>query len=148
MGQNTKYFKCIKPHLKEIEELVRAGYTEKSIGLKFGVTEPTFNKYKKKYPELQNAIDNGRAKIVDLVMSSLLKLALGFEEVETKEVNGEIVTITRQVRPNLKAIQMIMRNFNIDWMDISKIELDLKKRELKLKEDMMKDKLMDWGGDE
>lgn len=147
MAKN-KYFKFIKPHLKEIEELVRAGYTEKSIGLRFGVTEPTFTKYKKRYPELQNAIDNGRAKIVDLAMNSLLKLALGFEEVETKEVNGEIVTITRQVRPNLKAIQMIMRNFKIDWMDISKLELDLKKREVELKEEAMKEKLMDWGGEE
>lgn len=142
---NTGLYGClIKPYLSEIEELISKGYTEASIADQCGVSEQTFINYKRKYPELLSAILRGRRKVDSLVTSALLQRALGFYKEETKVTSKGVETVTRYYPPDIKAIQMIKRNYQTsDWKEMSDEERDFKERELKIKETLLKDKVFE-----
>lgn len=146
-GRYERYQKEIKPHLKEIEELVSEGYTEASIAKRFGIAECTFNKYKAKYPELMEHITRGRKEVESLVINALLKSALGHKEVTTKTTMKGVDIIETYYPPNIKAIEMILRNYS-NWSFLSGKELEFKERELKIKELLAKEKIFEGEEDE
>lgn len=61
-----------------IEGWAREGLIDKEIAQKMNVSEPTLNNYKKKYPEIKEALRKGK-ELVDIeVENALLKKALGY----------------------------------------------------------------------
>lgn len=135
-GRKSQYDILIKPHLKEITQLVSEGYTEGSICKKFGVGKTAFCNYKNQFPELEAAVNEGRAQVESLVVNALLKIALGFMD-DTGKYHA----------PNIKAIQMILNNYSDTWKNMGVDEAKFKERELKVKEDLAREKCFsDEGG--
>ena len=61
-----------------IEGWAREGLIDKEIAQKMNVSEATLNNYKKKYPEIKEALRKGK-ELVDIeVENALLKKALGY----------------------------------------------------------------------
>lgn len=83
--------KLDKSGLIKIEGWARAGLTDRQIAKNMGIAYSTFNKYKKDYIELMEALKKGK-EVVDLeVEGKLYERAIGFHYTETKvteEVNA------------------------------------------------------------
>lgn len=135
-GRKSLYYEHVEPNLDLIERLVSEGYTEISIAKYLGVGETVFVKYKKEHPELAAAIKRGRASIESLAKSALIKKALGFYD-ETG----------RYHEPDYKSIIMLLRNYRTDdWTEMDQDEKQFRQRELKMKEDLLKEKIIDYDG--
>lgn len=142
MGRPSKYDTEIKPHLKEIEEAVQAGATDKEIAEAFGIAESTIYKYKKEKKEFSQAFVRGREKIVFEIKGALLKKALGFTYKERKTVakkdkDGDNIVMVeeyeRQCLPSETAAAMLLRNYDANWRDNDNNTARLKQQEADLK---------------
>lgn len=72
--------------LVKLEGWARQGLTDAQIAHNCGVRADTISIWRKKYPEIDNALKKGK-EVVDLeVENALLKAALGYEYEETKTV--------------------------------------------------------------
>lgn len=97
----------------------RDGYTYQEIADKIGITTRTLQMWRKKHPEIDEAMRKGREFIDYKVENALLKAALGYKAKETRVIierkNGETVsttreTITKDVAPNVTACQVWLYN--------------------------------------
>lgn len=85
-GRKCKYDEAVKPHLEWINAQIRNGVTEKAIAAELGITEQTLENYKKKYPELAEALKKGKgADVLQRLINSGVEAACGqwVEEVTT-----------------------------------------------------------------
>lgn len=77
-GRKSKYDQVVKPRLAWINEQIRNGITEKAIAETLGITEQTLNNYKNKYPELVEALNNGKgADVLQKLINSGIEAACG-----------------------------------------------------------------------
>lgn len=95
-----------------IESWAREGYTVQDIATRIGIVQQTLRAWMNKYPEIKQAVNNGRELVDYKVENALLKAALGYK---TKEVrvstiirNGKVFetqkeTIEREAAPNVSA---------------------------------------------
>lgn len=102
-----------------IESWARDGYTVQDIATRIGVVQQTLRAWMNKYPEIKQAVNNGRELVDYKVENALLKAALGYK---TKEVrvatiirNGKTIetqkeTIEREQAPNVSACQAWLYN--------------------------------------
>lgn len=142
MGRKNKYETHVKPHLKEIpkwyEEL-----TEGQIAKKLGIAPSTFELYKTKYPELIEALSQGKEILIDDLKDSLRKKARGFYYTETKrtymenEAGEQIGTVRvesteKYAAPDTGAIHLLLKNLDDDWRNDDKATMDLKREKLEL----------------
>ena len=83
MGNKSKYETYVKPYLQDIKIWTET-LTDEQIAEKLKVSRRSFAKYKKDYPELAQAIEDGKKKLVKILKDTLKKKAQGFyyEEVE------------------------------------------------------------------
>jgi len=162
-ARKSKYDAYVKPYLEKVEQLCREGVTEADIARKLGVSHNAWNDYKNKYPELVEAIRNGRASLVSDAMNSLVKRALGYTVTETKKTIvkvydkdghylrddvAQVIETTKHIPAEVAAICALLRNYdrphitqreeawaNSDQYCIEnkKAEKALKKKELELK---------------
>lgn len=97
----------------------RDGYTLRDMAEAIGISQCMFTQWRKKYPEIEQAIVDG-TEIVDYkVENALLKAALGYKTKEvrvcTTLINGKVTqteneTITKEVAPSVSAIQVWLYN--------------------------------------
>lgn len=126
-ARKGKYATYVKPYLTMVEQWCRDGMTEADIARKLGVSHNAWNDYKNKYPELVEAIRNGRASLVTTVYGTLLKRALGYDVVETKKtiakiydkdgkyIRDEVVQVvetTKHIPGELPALFALLRNYD------------------------------------
>lgn len=102
-----------------MESWARDGYTVQDIATRIGITQEALRRWMRNYPEIKQAINNGRELVDYKVENALLKAALGYH---TKEVrvcttirNGKILetqkeTIEREQAPNVSACQVWLYN--------------------------------------
>lgn len=96
-GRKSKYEECVKPYLAEINKKVREGITEKAIAESLGITEQTLNNYKKKYPELAEALSRDKgADVLQALLNAGVEAAIGYyatneQIVYTVDENGNRV---------------------------------------------------------
>ena len=102
-----------------IESWARDGYTVQDIATRIGVVQQTLRAWMNKYPEIKQAVNNGRELVDYKVENALLKAALGYK---TKEVrvatiirNGKTIetqkeTIEKEQAPNVSACQAWLYN--------------------------------------
>lgn len=99
----------------------RDGYTFQDIATKIGVTTRTLGLWRKKHPEIDEALRKGREVIDYKVENALLKAALGYKTKETRVVietdrkRGDVVstireTVEKDVAPNVTACQVWLYN--------------------------------------
>lgn len=142
MGRPSKYESEIKPHLEDIRKAVQAGATDKEIATAFGIALSTIYKYKAEKKEFSDAFARGREQVVFDIKSALLKKALGFEYEEEKRVgrkdkDGEQIVLVEKYRrysvPSETAANMLLRNYDKEWIDRDAVTTELKKQEMELK---------------
>jgi len=130
-----KYEKWITEEgLVLLEGWARDGLTDEQIAHNVGVSRSTLNDWKKKYPDISDALKKGK-EVVDLqVENALLKRALGYEYEEvTKEShwnekkNKYELVITKSVKkrqaPDTTAQIFWLKNRRPDkWRDKQDVE--------------------------
>lgn len=136
-GRPSKYETHVKPRLAEIERWTDT-MTEEQIARCCGVAPCSFIEYKKKYPELVEALKSGREKLVKELRSTLLKRARGFSYTEEKEIIDADGTVVRRevykkaALPDVASMNLALKNYDANnWANDPQM-LELKKEELKL----------------
>ena len=142
MGRPNKYDTNVKPYLDDIGKMCLT-MTEEQIAATLGVAYSSFRVYKKQYPALENSLKKGRFELVLELRSALIKRAKGFKYAETKETieNGIVTKIEKTVKtalPDVAALNLALKNYDKDnWSNDPQV-LDLRKKELKLREQQIK----------
>lgn len=102
-----------------LESWARDGYTIDDIATRIGISKEGLWRWMKMYPEIKQAVNNGRELVDYKVENALLKAALGYK---TKEVrvsttirNGKTIetvkeTVEREQAPNVSACQVWLYN--------------------------------------
>lgn len=116
-------------NLMLIECWARDGYTIEDIANKIGVNPKTLYDWKSQYPEIEQALHNGREIIDYKVENALLKSALGYKKKEVKVTTtmryGKVVETVKEVveseqAPNVSAIQTWLYNRQRDkWKNMN-----------------------------
>ncbi len=98
-----------------LEGWARDGLTDEQIAEKIGINRATLYDWKKKYPNISNALKKGK-EVVDIqVENALLKRALGYEfqeeRVERSDKDGvKIVQTIKHVPPDTTAQIFWLKN--------------------------------------
>lgn len=85
-GRPSKYLTEVKPRFDEIKEWLKIGATDKEIAENLGVNKATICDYKKRFPEFNELIKNGRKVPVQAIKAALYNRATGFMYSEKKTV--------------------------------------------------------------
>lgn len=113
--------------LLKLEAWARDGLIDEQIAENAGITPSTLYEWKKKYPDISEALKKGK-EVVDIqVENALLKRALGYSYKETKieeTADGDKVTVTvKEVVPDTTAQIFWLKNRRPDkWRDKQDIE--------------------------
>lgn len=169
-ARKNKYEALVQPNLALISEMART-MTEKQIAESLGVSyRGIWSLAKREHPELVEAIKRGRQNLVAELRSSLIKKALGYEYTETKEIKQKVnwsdemyvmlleagftedqinqaeliktETYHKHASPDVAAINLALKNYDSDNWANDPQALELKKKELALKEKVIKQN--DW----
>lgn len=140
MGRKSKYESHVKPFLPQISEWISDMDEAQIATEKLGIAVSSFENYKKKYPELQEALRNGRINLISELKSSLKKKAKGFYYDETKttirEEGGKSVKVIEKYKkysaPDVGAIHLLLKNLDPDWTNDDKTTIQLKRDQLEL----------------
>jgi len=111
----------------------RDSLTKNELAKKIGIAPKTLALWENKYPEIEEALKQGR-EITDIsVENAILKKALGFETAEVKKVvkaDGaeEVTTVYKSVPPDVSAATLWLKNRCPEkWRDKPKEEDSLSK---------------------
>ena len=113
--------------LLKLEAWARDGLIDEQIAENAGITPSTLYEWKKKYPDISEALKKGK-EVVDIqVENALLKRALGYSYKETKieeTADGDKVTVTvKEAVPDTTAQIFWLKNRRPDkWRDKQDIE--------------------------
>jgi hypothetical protein len=100
-------------------------YTNEDIADKIGIGTPTLWKWRKEFPQIEEALKIGREIVDYKVENALLKIALGFKTTEVKTIiNGDqdekgnrkvrIEKTEKEITPNVTAILAWLNNRKSD----------------------------------
>jgi len=134
--KKTKYHTHVQPRLKEIEAWCREGLIDSEIAKRLGIGYDTFNKYKKLYKALSDALIAGKAIADYRVEDALFKRATGYtteEVVKERKLNKEtgqtelVVAkiVTKEVAPDPTSMIFWLKNRQpLKWRDKQDIKLE------------------------
>ena len=110
--------------LTKIEGWARDGLTDEQIAHNIGIRRETIYQWKKKYPNLNNALKRGKEVVDRQVENALLKTALGYHyEEETVTNAGGIVMTKKYSKPNTTAQIFWLKNRKpAEWRDRQEID--------------------------
>lgn len=141
MGRKERYTTHVEPYLDQIREWIQS-MSEKQIAERLGITAMCLNNYKKRYPELQQALWDGRKQLVYDLRESLKMKAKGYKYTETKvktrvTEDGQEITYreeyTKYAQPDTGAIHLLLKNFDDTWHNDDKQTMDLKREQVEIK---------------
>jgi hypothetical protein len=134
-GPKGKYQESM---IKEIRKLGRFGHTNEEIAEFYEISISTLENYLRDYPDLREALQQGRLLDGMEVVKTLHKTALGYSVTEideeytyhTDKETGEQIkilskskTTTKHIQPNITSIIYILKTrYGDKWMDIIKTE--------------------------
>ena len=140
----TKYETHVKPYLKEIK-IWTESLTDEQIAEKLKISRHSFREYKKKYPDLAQAVEEGKKKLVKELRDTLKKKAKGFyyEEVKTIKIHNpdseaetewiEKIEINRKyAQPDTGAAHLLLKNLDPNWRNDDAQTMDIKKKQVEL----------------
>lgn len=139
MGRKSRYETHVQPFLEDIKEWYQL-LTEGQIAEKLGISVASFENYKKKYPELVEALKDGRTHLVEELKGTLKKKAQGYYYEETKTVirkeGGKELQMVekykRYAQPDTGAIHLLLKNLDEDWRNDDKATMDMKRERLEM----------------
>ncbi len=151
MGKASKWLN--KDGLEQIEKWARLGLSDRQIAKNMGIGRSTFYEWKKKYKDISDTLDKGKAIVNEEVENALLKKALGFKYKEQQAIkikdiyydekgrkcqkeDVKIVEVEKEVPADTVAIKFWLVNRERDrWSDNpNRVEIDKELLELKKKE--------------
>lgn len=151
MGKANKWLN--KDGLEQIEKWAKLGLSDRQIAKNMGIGRSTFYEWKKKYKDISDTLDKGKAIVNEEVENALLKKALGFkykeqQAIKVKEIyydekgrkcqkeDVKIVEVEKEVLADTVAIKFWLVNRERErWSDNpNKVEIDKELLELKKKE--------------
>lgn len=106
-----------------LESYARDGYTLQDMADKLGIQYEVFLRWRKKFPQIDEAIKSGKELTDYKVENALLKCALGYKtkEVKTttimrygKVVETQVEELEKEQAPNVQAITLWLTNRNKD----------------------------------
>lgn len=123
-----KYEYWLSPEgLLKLEAWARDGLIDEQIAKNIGINPATLYDWKKKYPEISEALKKGK-EVVDIqVENALLKRALGYsyeeKKVEVSEEGTKVTKTIKEVIPDTTAQIFWLKNRRPDrWRDKQDIE--------------------------
>ena len=139
MGRKSKYDSHVKPYLQQITEWYEL-LSEGQIAKKLGISQASFDNYKREHPELAECLRNGREHLIEELKTTLKKKSKGFTYEETKtyvkEENGKGVSIIEKYKryspPDTGAIHLLLKNLDDTWRNDDKVSVDLKREKMEL----------------
>lgn len=101
--------------LAAIKGWKQRGLTDAEVEKHIGISHSTFCEWKRKYPDLSDALTRGRARADAVVENALYKQAVGFieeHEVETVTKDGKIIKYIERTynKPDTKAMIFYLTN--------------------------------------
>lgn len=106
-----------------LKSYARDGYTYRDIADRFGISLHTLDRWRNKFPQIDEAIKEGRELTDYKVENALLKCALGYKTKEVKTTTimkfGKVVETQKEVLekeqpPSVQAITLWLTNRNKD----------------------------------
>lgn len=140
MGRKSLYETHVKPYLQQISEWYQ-DLDERQIAVdRLGIAVSTWENYKKKYPELRDALKKGRQNLIGELKTALRKKAKGFTYEETKttirDEGGKKVTIVEKFKkyaqPDTGAIHLLLKNLDPSWRNDDQATIDLKRQQIEI----------------
>lgn len=130
-----------------IDKWLSEGCTEKSICACLGISVPTWERYKRVKPGFREFLKRGKKPAIEAVVNALYKKAIGYDYTETKttvktnpdgSVTETVETFTKHSQPDTGAAIMYLKNMDREhWQSEPKM-IEVRKRELELKERVFK----------
>lgn len=118
--------------LELIKGWARDGVIDKDIAYNIGVSEGTFNRWKKRSPAILEALKEGKEVVDRKVENALVKRALGYEYTEVTKERDEkgnmVITkeVTKEVQPNTTAQIFWLKNRKPEiWRDHPELTTDV-----------------------
>ena len=123
-GRPSKYHTHVEPKLLLVEAWARDGVTDENIARNLRVSPDSFIQYKKQFPQLVDALKNGKDDIDTMVENALLKAALGYQYEETKENENGFERSVKVAQPNTTALIFWLKNRRPkEWRDKQETEI-------------------------
>lgn len=137
-GRPNKYLTHVQPRLDEVMKMCQT-MTEEQIAETLGVSISAWCEYKKKYPELVDAIKKGRLSLVPELRSTLIRKAQGFTYTEKKTIIEMGVVVREEITekaslPDVAALNLLLKNYDAENWANDPQTLKLREREIELKE--------------
>lgn len=153
MARPNKYLTNVQPYLKEIS-LMALEMTEEQMCNELKIAVGTFCEYKKRYPELNEALKKGRRKLAYDLKGNLVRAAKGYfysEKKIIKERNpetGEMEIVREEIqekymKPDVAANNLLLKNYDREFWRNDPADYELKKRAVELQEEKM-EQLGEW----
>ena len=140
-GRKSVYDERIKPHLEDITKWTQT-MTDADIVKMLGVSRACWCKYKAERKELKEAIKKGRELLIRDFYSTLIRKAQGFQYTEKKTVkerdaSGNLVVTreeeyTRTALPDVAALHLLLKNYDMENWAENPQALELKRQELEI----------------
>lgn len=143
-GRKSVYDTIIKPRFDDILVWIKNGATEKQVYENLGIKKDAFYKYKKEKAEFNELLKKGRQNLVLELRGALVKKALGFTYTEkktyTKKEEGKITEYNEETEkkalPDVAALNLCLKNYDLDNWSNDPQNLRLKEKELELKREI------------
>lgn len=117
---SSKVDEWLKPEKLELLSCWARDYTLSDICQKIGISTTTFLNWRAKYPEIEEAVRNGKEIVDYRVENALLKVALGYTATETKTIISppdkdgnrkiRVEKTEKEIPPNPTAIMCWLNN--------------------------------------
>lgn len=143
MGK-SKYDSHVKPHLEKITKWTE-DLTDEQIAARLKISRKSFIEYKKQHPELVEALEKGKKRLVVELKDTLKKKAKGFyyEEVKTVKIHNpdseaetewiEKIEINRKyAQPDTGAAHLLLKNLDPTWRNDDAETMSLKRKQVEL----------------
>ena len=116
--------------LLKIQGWARDGLTDKDIAYNMGISETSIHIWKKRHPEIAEALKQGKEVADRIVENSLFKSAVGYDYDEVTTIqneSGEIVhtkRVKKHASPNPTSMIFWLKNRKPEvWRDAKKIDM-------------------------
>ena len=148
---NNKYYTHVKPRFEEIEQWVANGATQENVAKKLGISQRSLTSYLKDFADFASLYKKGQIDLVAELRGALITKSLGFSKTTKKAMkcktidykDGKKVQEREEVifydeeeyfPPDVAALNLALKNYDKkNWANDPQM-LELKKKELKLKE--------------
>lgn len=141
MGRKNRYETHVYPYLERIREWITEE-TEGDIAKRLKISQQSFEKYKKNYPELMDALRGGKEELISELRQTLKRKARGYKYTETKttirEENGkkikQVEKHERYAHPDTGAIHLLLKNMDKTWRNDDHETMEIKRKQVEISE--------------